>query len=212
MSARFKICGLTTPEGVEAAVEAGASWLGFVFYPRSPRHLTHEAARTLSLRVPDGVGRVALVVDPDDAALDALLDAVPIDLLQLHGAETPERVAAIARRVPVMKAVGLRDAEDLAQLDAYPAAERILVDAKPPRGALPGGNGLAFDWTLLEGREWAGPWMLAGGLSPETVAEAVRLTGAPAVDVSSGVEDAPGVKDPARLGAFAAALRGAPPA
>ena len=211
MSASFKVCGLTTPEGVDAAAAAGASHLGFVFYPRSPRHLAPDRAAALASRAPPGVGRVALVVDASDAEIDAILATVPVDLLQLHGAETPERVAALAARVPVMKAVGVREAADLGALGAYPAAAWLLVDAKPPSGGLPGGNGLAFDWGLLAGRAPSRPWMLAGGLAPGTVAEAVRVTGAPCVDVSSGVESAPGVKDAGLIAAFAAALAGEPP-
>ena len=207
MPPRFKVCGLTTEEGVDAAVAAGASYLGFVFFPRSPRNLTPDRAAALAARVPPGVARVALTVDADDATLDAILDAVPVDLLQMQGAEPPERVAALSARVPVMKAVGVRERADLSALDAYPAAACLLVDAKPPRGApLPGGNGTSFDWRLLEGWSWSVPWMLAGGLTSENVAEAVRVTGAPCVDVSSGVESAPGVKDPNRIAAFAAAL------
>lgn len=206
--ARFKICGVTTPEGVDAAAAAGASWVGLVFFERSPRNLSLDAARDLAARVPSGVARVALVVDATDAEIDALLATVPIDLLQLHGAEPPERVAALRRRVPVMKAVGVGEAADLPALDAYAeVADALLVDAKPPPGAaLPGGNGHAFDWGLLAGRRWPVPWMLAGGLTPETVGEALAVTGAPAVDVSSGVESAPGIKDPARVAAFAEAL------
>ena len=212
MITEFKVCGLTTPEGVDAAVSAGASYLGLVFYPRSPRHLTLDRAAALAARAPSGVRRVALVVDAPDAEIDAILDAVEVDVLQLHGAEPPERVAALAARRPVMKAVGVREAADLAALDAYPAAARLLVDAKPPPGApLPGGNGEAFDWDLLSGRAWPMPWMLAGGLDPGTVAEAVRVTGAPCVDVSSGVESAPGVKDAGLIAAFAAALGGPQP-
>ncbi len=206
MVARFKICGLTRPEDVDAAVAAGASYVGFVFYDRSPRHLSLERAAALVARVPPGVGRVALTVDADDAALDAILAAVPVDMVQLHGAETPERAAAIRRRTPVMKALGMGGAGDLVALDAYAgAADMVLVDAKPAPGALPGGNGEAFDWTLLRGRRWPGPWMLAGGLDAAHVAEAVRVTGAPCVDVSSGVEAAPGIKDAGRIAAFAAA-------
>ena len=207
VGARFKICGLTKPEDVDAAVAAGASYVGLVFYARSPRNLSLAEAAALAARVPPGVARVALTVDADDAALDALLAAVPVDMVQLHGAEPPGRAAAIRRRVPVVKALGVRDAADLAAVDAYAgAADMVLVDAKPAPGALPGGNGAAFDWTLLEGRRWPVPWMLAGGLDAANVAEAVRVTGAEAVDVSSGVESAPGVKDPARIAAFAEAL------
>ena len=209
MNARFKICGLTRPEDVDAAVSAGASHLGFVFYERSPRHLTLERAAALASRVPSGVTRVALTVDADDAALDAILAAVPVEMVQLHGAETPERAAELRSRISVMKALGVREAADLAAVDAYAeAADMVLVDAKPSPGALPGGNGEAFDWMLLTGRRWPVPWMLAGGLDAGNVAEAVRLTGAPCVDVSSGVEAAPGVKDAGRLAAFAQALGG----
>ncbi|WP_238367303.1 phosphoribosylanthranilate isomerase [Mesobacterium pallidum] len=210
MSVRAKICGLTTPEHVAAAVEAGAAYVGFVFFPKSPRNISIEAARDLAIDVPPGVAKVALTVNADDALLDAITAAVPLDMLQLHGAESPERVAEVRARygLPVMKAVGVADAEDLPKIATYEAvADQILLDAKPPKGAdLPGGNGLAFDWRLIAGREWVKPWMLAGGLTPENVAEAVRLTGARQVDVSSGVERAPGEKDAALIAAFTAAL------
>ena len=211
---RVKFCGLTRPADVEAAAKAGAAYVGFVFFPKSPRHLTPEQARALALAVPPGIAKVALTVDMDDAGIDAILDSVPVDLLQLHGRETPERVAAVKSRtgLPVMKAVGVAGPEDLATLDSFTrVADQILVDAKAPKGAaLPGGNGIAFDWRLIAGRRWPLPWMLAGGLTPDNVAEAVRLTGARQVDVSSGVESAPGVKDPARMAAFAAALGAVP--
>ncbi len=211
-----KICGLTSPAAVAEAVAAGARYLGFVFFPRSPRHLSLPEAAQLARAVPPGVAKVALTVNADDDALDALLTEVPVDILQLHGDESPARVAEIRARtgLPVMKAVGLAGGEDLAQLDAYqPVADMILIDAKPPKGAaLPGGNGLAFDWRLIAGRQWSRPWMLAGGLTPENVAEAVRLTGANQVDVSSGVERAPGVKDPARIRAFIQAASATQPA
>jgi phosphoribosylanthranilate isomerase len=204
-----KICGLSRPEHVSAAVEAGAKYVGFVFFEKSPRHLSIETARALALGVPSGVAKVTLVVDADDEFLDALLAEVPVDLLQLHGKETPERVADVKARfgLPVMKAVGVADADDLAALDIYSrVADQILVDAKPPKDAdLPGGNGLAFDWRLIAGRRWPVPWMLAGGLRADNVADAMRLTGARQVDVSSGVESAPGVKDAALIRAFIAA-------
>ena len=204
-----KICGLSRPEHVSAAVEAGAKYVGFVFFEKSPRHVTLDAARALALDVPVGVAKVALVVNADDATLDALCDHVPLDILQLHGSESPERVTEIKARygLPVMKAVGVANAGDLDALDTYArVADQILVDAKPPKGAdLPGGNGLAFDWRLIAGRRWPVPWMLAGGLTPDNVAEAVRLTGATQVDVSSGVESAPGAKDAALIRAFVAA-------
>lgn len=210
--AEVKICGLTEAAHVAAAVDAGARFLGFVFFPKSPRAVTPEQAAALAAEVPVGVARVGLFVDPDDALLDRVLSAVPLDVIQLHGHETPDRVAEVKVRfgLPVMKAVGLSGPEDLAQLIDYGVvADMLLVDAKPPKDAVvPGGNGLAFDWRLLSGRRWLRPWMLAGGLTPENVAEAVRLTGAPVVDVSSGVESAPGVKDVARIRSFVAAAKG----
>lgn len=159
--------------------------------------------------VPVGVARVGLFVDPDDALLDEVLARVPLDVIQLHGSESPDRVAAVKALtgLPVMKAVGLSDASDLPALTDYGlVADMLLVDAKPPRDAdLPGGNGLSFDWRLLVGRKWLRPWMLAGGLTAQNVAEAIRLTGAPAVDVSSGVEAEPGLKDEGLIRAFIAA-------
>ena len=203
---RVKICGLRSRSEVEAAVAAGAAYVGFVFFPASPRHLSLGDARWVLQRAPEGVTRVALTVDPSDEALEALLAAVPVDMLQLHGRESPERVAEVRARFgrPVMKAVGIGEEADLAQLDDYSGvADQILVDARPPRDAsVPGGNGIAFDWRLIRERRWTGPWMLAGGLTPENVAEAVRLTGAEQVDVSSGVESRPGYKDPAKVEAF----------
>ena len=211
MTTRIKICGLRTAQDVAAAVACGANDIGLVFFEKSPRHLTLDAAAELALTVPLGVRKVALTVNPTDEALDALLARVPVNLLQLHGHESPDRVAEIRTRtgVPVMKAVGIGDAEDLEALDAYMAVcEEILVDAKPPKTAvLPGGNGLTFDWRLLQGRSWSVPWMLAGGLRPSNVAEAIRLTGAPQVDVSSGVESSPGVKDADMIRDFCAAVR-----
>jgi phosphoribosylanthranilate isomerase len=191
---------------------AGAAYAGFVFFPKSPRHLTVEAARDLALGAPEGLCKVALTVDADDATLDAIVGAVPLDMLQLHGHETPSRVAEVKARygLPVMKAIGVADEGDLAGLiEMSLAADQLLIDAKPPKGAdLPGGNGLAFDWRLLVGRKWLKPWMLAGGLTPENVAQAVRLTGARQVDVSSGVDAAPGVKDATKIAAFVQAARG----
>jgi phosphoribosylanthranilate isomerase len=203
---RVKICGLREAAHVDAAVRGGAAYVGFVFFPKSPRNLTLAQAAQLAGTVPPGVAKVALTVDADDAALDALLGQVPVDMLQLHGHESQDRVAEVRARfgLPVMKAVGVAGEEDLPALEAYGrVADQLLVDAKPPKGAdLPGGNGLAFDWRLITGRRWSVPWMLAGGLTPDNVAEAIRLTGARQVDVSSGVESAPGVKDPARIAAF----------
>ncbi|WCR15181.1 phosphoribosylanthranilate isomerase [Paracoccus seriniphilus] len=199
MVAQVKICGLSQPEHVAAAVDAGARYVGFVFFPKSPRAVSAERARSLGQAVPPGVAQVGLFVNPDDAQLQDTLEIVPLDLIQLHGSESPERVAEIKARtgLPVMKAVGISDAADLPALTDYGlVADMLLVDAKAPRDAvLPGGNGLAFDWRLLVGRTWLRPWLLAGGLTPDNVAEAIRLTGARGVDVSSGVESAPGVKD-----------------
>ncbi|MBC7677166.1 MAG: phosphoribosylanthranilate isomerase [Rhodoferax sp.] len=206
---RVKICGLRTVDDVVAVARAGAAYAGFVFFPKSPRHLSIPEARALALAAPVGLAKVALIVNADDAAIDAILADVPIDMLQLHGAETPARVAEVRDRfgLPVMKAVGLSGEADLAAIMEYSLiADQLLIDAKPGSGTdLPGGNGLAFDWRLLVGRKWLRPWMLAGGLGPHNVAEAIRLTGAAQVDVSSGVESAPGVKDHAKIAAFVAA-------
>ncbi|SFC49979.1 phosphoribosylanthranilate isomerase [Tropicimonas isoalkanivorans] len=206
---RVKICGLTRPQDVQAVADAGAAYAGFVFFPKSPRHLEPEAARALALEVPPGLAKVALTVNAEDALLERILETVPIDMLQLHGSESPERVAEVKARfgLPVMKAVGVATEADLPALAEYGrVADQLLVDAKPAEGAaLPGGNGLAFDWRLIAGRRWPVPWMLAGGLTPENVAEAIHLTGARQVDVSSGVESAPGEKDAETIAAFAAA-------
>ncbi|MGB3408726.1 MAG: phosphoribosylanthranilate isomerase [Jannaschia sp.] len=210
---RVKICGLRTVDDVEAVASAGAAYMGLVFFPASPRNVSIETARTLALAAPMGLAKVALLVDPDDATLDAVTAQVPLDMIQLHGSETPARLAEVRARtgLPVMKAVGLREAADLATLDMFDGvADQVLVDAKPPKGAqVPGGNGVGFDWHLFADRQWKGPWMLAGGLTPGNAAEAIRLTGARQVDLSSGVESAPGVKDRALIAAFCAATKGA---
>ena len=212
---QVKICGLKTTDDVMAASDAGARYGGFVFFEKSPRHLDIETARALALEAPVGLCKVALTVNADDAFLDTLTAQVPLDMLQLHGHESPERVADIRARfgLPVMKAISVADASDLASIDLYSeVADQLLIDAKPPKGGdLPGGNGLSFDWRLLSGRKyWRKPWMLAGGLDPSNVAEAMRMTGAKQVDVSTGVERAPGQKDPARIAAFVAAARSQP--
>ncbi|MFC4669208.1 phosphoribosylanthranilate isomerase [Seohaeicola nanhaiensis] len=213
MNVRVKFCGLSRPEDISAAIAAEAAYVGFVFFPKSPRCVSLDTARALALSVPPGIAKVALTVDADDTTLDAIVNTVPLDMLQLHGHESPERVSALRSRhgLPIMKAVGVSDATDLEALDTYgKVADQLLVDAKPPKGAdLPGGNGLAFDWRLIAGRRWPVPWMLAGGLTPANVAEAIRLTGARQVDVSSGIESAPGVKDAGLIAAFAAAAKGA---
>ena len=213
---RVKICGLRTLTDVDAVARAGAAYAGFVFFAKSPRNLTIAEARVLALAAPVGLAKVALVVDADDATLDAIVEAMPLDMLQLHGHETPDRVAEVKARygLPVMKAVGVADEGDLAAVFDYSlVADQILVDAKPPKNAtLPGGNGLTFDWRLVAQRRWLKPWMLAGGLTPQNVAEAIRLTNARQVDVSSGVESAPGVKDAGRIAAFVkAATQDGPP-
>ena len=203
---RVKICGLTDPTDITAAVEAGAAYVGFVFFAGSPRNLEVARAAELAQYVPPGICKVALTVNASDADLDAIRSAVPLDMLQLHGSESPARVSDVKVRygLPVMKAVGIADAEDLAALESHAGiADQILIDAKPSEDSdLPGGNGLAFDWQLIAGQRWPMPWMLAGGLTPENVAGAVRLTGAAQVDVSSGVERAPGIKDAELIRAF----------
>ncbi|TYB80579.1 phosphoribosylanthranilate isomerase [Maritimibacter fusiformis] len=206
-----KICGLTEARHVTAAVEAGARYIGFVFFPKSPRNVDVATAAKLAADVPPGVAKVALVVDANDATLDEIAARVPIDMWQLHGKESPERVAEVRARfgLPVMKAVGVADEGDLAALAAYArVADQLLVDAKPPKGAeVPGGQGVAFDWRLIAGRGWAKPWMLAGGLTAQNVGLAIGLTGARQVDVSSGVETAPGHKDSDLIRAFITAAQ-----
>ncbi len=216
MTAEVKICGITAPDAAAAALAAGARWLGFVFYPRSPRAVAPMVAAELVRHLPTTAHAVALFVDPRDDEIEQVIAQVPIDLIQLHGAETPARVAEVRARflIPVMKAVRIGTAADLtAAAAAEPAADRLLFDARPPRNVamLPGGNGVPFDWRLLVGHHWSRPWMLAGGLTPETVAEAIAVTGAPAVDVSSGVESRPGHKDPALIRRFMAAVAAAAP-
>jgi len=213
MSVSAKICGLSSEAAVAAAVVGGAAYVGFVFYPPSPRAVSPQRAGELCRAVPAGVRRVGLFVDADDAALAAALDAAPLDLLQFHGAETPERVVEAKRRFgrAAMKAISVAGPEDVAAASRYEgAADMLLFDAKPPRraDALPGGNGLAFDWQLIAGREWRLPWMLSGGLTAALLPEAVRISGATAVDVSSGVERKPGDKDPDKIRAFLEVARG----
>lgn len=209
MAVQVKICGLTRPQDLDAVVAARAAYAGFVFYARSPRALAPTQARALTLAAPPGLARIGLFVDAEDALIDAILAEVPLDMLQLHGHESPERLSDLRARhgLPIIKAVGVAGAEDLPALTTFGrVADMLLVDAKPPRDAvLPGGNGLSFDWRLIAGRRWPVPWMLAGGLDAGNVADAIALTGARQVDVSSGVESAPGVKDPAKIAAFCAA-------
>ena len=213
MSIEVKICGVNSPAALGAAVLGGADYVGLNFYPPSPRYVTPGAAREIAAAAPESLTKVGVVVDLDDAALAAILKHAPLDMLQLHGHESPERVTEIRARfaLPIMKAVKIADADDVAGARAYCAvAERLLFDAKPPKdmaGALPGGNALTLDWQLLAGMAWPIPWMLSGGLDAGNVAAALRVSGARAVDVSSGVEDKPGVKNPDKIRAFLTAAK-----
>lgn len=214
---KVKICGLLSEQDVQAVADGGATYAGFNFFPPSPRYVAPDFARDLALSAPLGLAKVALVVDADDCTLDEIVGTVPLDILQLHGHESPARVSELRKRygLPVMKAIGIASPEDLAQIDLYSeVADQLLIDAKPPRGAvLPGGNGLTFDWRLLASRKyWTKPWMMAGGLNAGNVAEAVRRTGAMQVDVASGVESAPGVKDSTLIAAFVKAAQQGNPA
>ncbi|UUX51769.1 phosphoribosylanthranilate isomerase [Nisaea acidiphila] len=208
-----KICGLKTPDSVEAAAAAGATHLGFNFFAPSPRAVTPAEARLLARHVPAGVKIVALVVDADDALLEEIWEHLHPDIFQLHGKETPERVREIKARfgVEVMKVVRVAEAADARSAEAYDGvADLLLFDAKPPKDKdkLPGGNGLIFDWTALQAYRGKTPWMLAGGLDAANVAEAIRVTGTGAVDTASGAEDAPGVKSPEKIRKFVAAALG----
>jgi phosphoribosylanthranilate isomerase len=208
MALTVKICGLNSEAAVAAAATGGAAYVGFIFYPPSPRAIDGLRAAELGRAVPAGVVKVGLFVDAADETIAGVLTEAPLDMLQLHGDETPRRVKEIRRRfgLPVMKALRVASAADLAAADEYlPVVDRLLFDAKPPpemQGALPGGNALTFDWSLIAGRSWARPWMLSGGLNAGNLARAIAATGAGAVDVSSGVEDAPGRKNPEKISAF----------
>jgi phosphoribosylanthranilate isomerase len=212
MSIAAKICGLSTEAAVTAAVAGGAVYLGFVFYPPSPRAVTAGKAARLCAAVPAGIARVGMFVDADDDTIGAVLAEAPIDILQFHGHESPDRVADAKLRFarPVMKAVAIAAPEDVLAAARYEeVADLLLFDAKPPRrpDALPGGNGLVFDWGLIAGRSWRREWMLSGGLTAELLPDAVRISGATAVDVSSGVERHPGEKDLDKIRAFLAATQ-----
>ena len=213
MSLIVKICGLSTPEALDVALDEGADMVGFVFFPPSPRHLSYEAARPLGRRVRGRAQKVALTVDADDAVFDALVEALQPGLLQLHGKESPARVKALKKRfgLPVMKAIAVETKADLAAMVPYAGiADRLLFDARAPREATrPGGLGKTFDWHLLENIDPGVPFMLSGGLDADNVADALRITRAPGVDVSSGVERAPGEKDPDKMRAFIRAARDA---
>lgn len=211
-SVQIKICGLTTREALDAAIAARADYCGFVFYPPSPRTLTPVAARDLADRAGARIGKVGLFVDPDDALLAQGVEAGSLDAIQLHGRETPARAAEVRARfgLPVWKAIPVTAAADIERAAEYrEAADLILFDARTPKGALPGGMGLKFDWSLLAGYDSPIPWGLAGGLTPHNVCEAIRATRAPLVDTSSGVESAPGEKDVGKIAAFCAAVRSA---
>ena len=213
MSVAVKICGLNSPAAVRAAVTGGARFVGFIFYPPSPRNLTPEEAAPLASSVAPGITRVGVFVDPDDAMLAATIAKVPLEMLQFHGSETPQRLAAIKDRyrVKVMKAIKVASELDLqAARDYFAVADWLMFDAKAPperTGALPGGNALAFDWELLRQRNWPLPWILSGGLTVENLAEATKISRAEIVDVSSGVERRPGEKDPEKIRAFLARAR-----
>jgi phosphoribosylanthranilate isomerase len=210
-----KICGLSTAETVTAAVEAGADYLGFAFFAKSPRNVTPEHAGELARLMPASVLKVALTVDADDATLDEIVAALDPDILQLHGHETPERLVELKSRygITLMKAIAIAGPEDPIKSEIYrDSADLLLFDAKPPKSmknARPGGNGLVFDWSLLAGQKPETPWMLSGGLTAENIREAIRISGAEAVDVSSGVEDAPGRKNPVLIRAFIQAAKAA---
>jgi len=201
-----KICGISTRDALDAAIDGGAAYVGFVFFAASPRVITPDRLETLAANVPEGVVRTGLFVDASDAEIAAAAATGCLDLLQLHGGETPGRVAEVRGtfRLPVMKAVAIAGESDIGRARAYePNADRLLFDAKPPPAATrPGGNALSFDWALIRGQAWTRPWMLAGGLDASNLGEAVAMSGAAAVDVSSGVEDSPGVKSPALIREF----------
>ncbi|MGF1651085.1 MAG: phosphoribosylanthranilate isomerase [Hyphomicrobiaceae bacterium] len=211
MSARVKICGLTTPESMEAALDAGADYVGLVFYPASPRHIEFKVARELAAMASGTADLVALVVDPSNRLIGEIASEIGPDFIQLHGAESPDRVVEIAElsQARTIKALGVTDHADIAVADSYiGVADLIMFDAKPPpNSSIPGGNGIAFDWSVLHSVRPGLDYMLSGGLTPENVGEAIRQTGAPAVDVSSGVERSRGVKDAALIRAFIEAAK-----
>ncbi len=205
---KAKICGLTSREAVLAACDAGAAYTGFVFYPKSPRHITADRAAELAGLVAEPVRKVGVFVDPDDDGLDAVLSRVPLDFIQLHGAESPARVQDIRSRFkrPVIKAIAISGPDDITRAHDYETmADMLLFDAKAPhalKDALPGGNGLSFDWRLINATDWTLPWLLSGGLNTDNILQAIAATGAKFIDVSSGVESRPGQKDSAKITAF----------
>lgn len=212
MTIAVKICGVSDPSHLPVIAKAGARYVGFVLYARSPRAVTLDTLNNLLAQTPPTLQTVALSVDPDDELIQRLARFPRLDMLQLHGRESPQRIAAIRSlwQRPIMKALSVARAEDLSAANAYaPLVEQFLFDAKPPEGGLPGGNALAFDWQILAGRSFPKPWLLAGGLTPDNVAQAIEISGAKQVDVSSGLEDAPGQKSADKIMAFCQAVRGA---
>ncbi|MCB1720973.1 MAG: phosphoribosylanthranilate isomerase [Alphaproteobacteria bacterium] len=207
-----KICGLKDAENLKTAIKSGARYIGFVFYPPSPRNIAPDSAKELSLSLPTGVKAVGLFVDPTNEQLEHILGIVPLDMLQLHGSESPQRVQQINNKfaMPIMKAIKIREPADLDQISAYePVVDWLLFDSGPENATLPGGTGQRFDWSLLAGKTFSKPWMLSGGLTPENVAKALSQLSPTAVDVSSGVESAPGIKDAEKIKAFIAAVKSA---
>ncbi|MCK5167277.1 MAG: phosphoribosylanthranilate isomerase [Rhodospirillaceae bacterium] len=207
VKARAKICGINSKAALKAAIDGGAAMLGFVFFPPSPRAITTVEAEALMAMVPDGILKVALMVDPTNQDVASITKALPIDAIQLHGSETPARVTevkALSGGLQVFKAMTIATPEDVALAHEYEkSCDRILLDAKAPVDATrPGGNATPFDWQLISNETWEKPWLLAGGLTAQNVGNAITITGAPMVDVSSGVEDAPGVKNPAKIAVF----------
>ncbi len=210
MIMQAKICGIKTPEVLNAAIEAGARYIGFVFYPPSPRHIEIGTAKELAIMLPTGVRGVGLFVDPTDADLDAVLGKVQIDMIQLHGAETPARVSEIKQKyqMPIIKAFPVRDEADISHVEEYTDADWYLFDAKSADPAMPGGTGKSFDWSILSGKSFGKPWMLSGGLTQDNVGDALSVLSPTAVDVSSGVESTRGVKDTDKIRAFIEAVNG----
>ena len=205
-----KICGLSDPQNLQTAIDAGTRFVGFVFYEPSPRNVSFDTAWNLARAVPTSIRSVGLFVNPDDELLERVLTGIQLDMVQLHGNETPGRVAEIKDKykMEVMKAIRVREESDLDGIEGFEAAaDWLLFDSKPEKATLPGGTGHSFDWSLLEGRTFSKPWMLGGGLSPENVGDAIKKLSPNAVDVSSGVESAPGQKDPAKIKAFIEAVK-----
>lgn len=210
MKVKIKICGVTTPDAVEAAVEAGAFFIGFVFFEKSPRHLSPEQANELAALIPPGIKKVAVMVDPTDKDLKDTLSVFRPDYIQLHGNETPERVRDIRASfsIPIIKAFKVRSSDDVSEWGKYSkVADMVLFDARAPESSLPGGNGLSFDWNLIKNRRITSPWLLSGGLNATNIAEAIAVSGAKMVDVSSSIESAPGIKDPEMIREFIEAVK-----